>query len=194
MLTPIKSENSKLDLIYENLPNIPIGDSESISNGQNSSTFILSREEHIPDFISRNLITLHYLALKQAHPLLRDGGHVLSSIGGRIPLEAILNLGSATGYASEIITFTWKRQSEPEEVIGGYAQWGEQGFGPFRFYPAHILAETFESIAHVAAGAQAIEIEQALSQHEMTAGAALTALSSGMMIGHTVAMLHSVKK
>lgn len=193
LLDPIMGEQIKLDLLYENLPNIPVYDDGVLSDGQTSSTFVAERKEAIPEFVGRYLIALHHLVLKQAYPLLNPGGRVLSSIGGRIPLESILRLGNESGYSSEILTFTWKRQSEPEEVIGGYAKWEQQGLGPFHFYPTQILAETFGSLGDVAAGAQAMEIEKALSQYEMGAREALAALLSRMPVGHTVVVLDSVK-
>lgn len=193
LLYPLQGENFSLDLVYENLPNIPINPTDNLKDGQISSTFIANRSEKIPGFVSRHLITLHYLALKQAFPLLRNGGRILSSIGGRIPLEVIGRLGEECGYLCEILTFTWKRQSEPEEVITGYAQWEREGFGPFQFYPVEDLEEMFRSVAHVAAGAQARAIEHALSPHLMTAQEALGAMNDGIEIGHTVAVLDSVK-
>ena len=202
LLDPLQDEPICLDLLYENLPNFPISDEArlagKLADGQSSSTFMAAREGEIPEFISRSLITLHHLALKQARPLLKTGGRLLSSIGGRIPLENILRLGLESGYSSEILTFTWKRQSEAEEVIGGYAHWEEQrGLGPFRFYPVQALAEIFGSMTAVAAGNQAMKIEQELSRYEMSACAALSALHSQMPspipIGHTVAVLNSVK-
>ncbi|NJL71413.1 MAG: class I SAM-dependent methyltransferase [Candidatus Competibacteraceae bacterium] len=194
LLSPILDEHIKLDLLYENLPNIPISDGCNLKDGQTSSTFIAERREAVPEFVRRYLIELHYVALKQAYPLLKPGGRALSSIGGRIPLEVIVQLGRELGYSSEILTFTWKKQSEPEEVIGGYAQWEKQGLGPFRFYPASVLAEIFGSMADVAAGAQAQEIERALYPFEMSASEALAALASREPIGHTVAVLESVKR
>jgi hypothetical protein len=34
------------------------------------------------------------------------------------------------GYSADILTYTWKIQSEPEEVIGGYKKNQEDGHGP----------------------------------------------------------------
>jgi hypothetical protein len=34
------------------------------------------------------------------------------------------------GYSTKILTYTWKIQSEPEEVIGGYKKNQEDGLGP----------------------------------------------------------------
>ena len=138
-------------------------------------------------------MALHHLALKQAYPFLRTGGRALSSIGGRVPLDTIIRLGRENDYASEILTYTWKVQSEPEEVIGGYAKWERAGRGPFHFYPASILADTFKSIAHVAAGDQASKIEEALSLHALSAQDALAAHRSQTLVGHTVVVLESIK-
>jgi hypothetical protein len=106
----------------------------------------------------------------------------------------IVRWGLEIGYLSESLTYTWKVQSEPEEIIGGYARWEHEGRGPFHFYPATVLAETFGSIAHVAAGAQALKIEEALSAYAMSAQAALAAHRSGTPVGHTVAVLESTKR
>lgn len=193
ILAPLAGEADNFDVIYENLPNIPLSEAGDIRDGQTSSTFITKRSEAIPKFAEQYLITLHYLALEQARPMLRSGGRVLSSIGGRVPLRQILNLAEHTGYHGNILTYTWKRQSEPEEVIGGYAAWEARGHGPFHFYPASILAETFEGMSVHAAGAQALAIEAALSSHEITATEALIQLRAGQDIGHTVGILESVK-
>ncbi|NDK37006.1 50S ribosomal protein L11 methyltransferase [Rhodovulum sulfidophilum] len=193
LLSPIIGKNLDLDLLYENLPNIPMSENENLYDGQTSSTFIKQRGEQIPDFIRRYLVELHYVALRQAFPLLKSGGRALSSIGGRIPLDVIVQIGRNLGYRSQILTFTWKIQSEPAEVIGGYAQWEKQGFGPFRFYPAEVLAETFSAVADVASGARVRQIELSLFSHEMSATSALAAMSAGVSVGHTVAILESLK-
>lgn len=194
LLEPLRAQAARLELLYENLPNIPLRTADDLAQGTTSSTFIADREEACPEFVRRYLITLHYLALLQAQPLLQAGGRVLSSIGGRIPLSIILQLGQACGYDSEILILTWKQQSEPEEVLEGYAQWAAQSYGPFHFYPVAVLAETFGSMAAVAAGAQALEVEQALRPHAMGAQEALAAWHEGVAIGHTVAVLESIKR
>ncbi|ABE41412.1 hypothetical protein [Rhodopseudomonas pseudopalustris] len=193
LLDPLKETRSALDLIYENLPNIPLGSDDDLAEGQASSTFIADRKEGLPDFVRQHLIALHYLALRQAYPMLRPGGRVLSSIGGRIPVEVILRLGRETGYASHILVLAWKIQSEPEDVIGGYARWEREGLGPFRFYPRAVLERTLSPMSAVAAAAQAIEIERALQPDALSAEQALQAHLDGVEIGHTVFVLESQK-
>ncbi|WP_146074391.1 class I SAM-dependent methyltransferase [Pokkaliibacter plantistimulans] len=193
LLSPMTRSDVSFDLIYENLPNIPADEELRLEEGQNSSTFIASREEALPAFVSQYLISLHYLAIEQAYPLLNHGGRVLSSIGARIPLDIILKLSRSLGYDSSLLLYTWKVQSEPEDVIGGYAAWEKQGLGPFRFYPVKALHNAFGPRAYVDGTDDAREIDHYLSYYELSAVEAYEALRAGQSIGHTVAMLESVK-
>jgi hypothetical protein len=193
LLTPLVGKLSQVDVIYENLPNIPMAQSDDLAHGQTSSTFIAERSEEIPGFAEKNLVTLHYLALQQAYPVLRVGGRVLSSIGSRIPISEILALSGAAGYDGRVLTYTWKVQSEPDEVVGGFARWERKGLGPFHFYPVRVLQEAFEGLSPAAAGAQALQMESDLSPHEISAVDAMALVEKGEQVGHTVAILDSVK-
>ena len=42
----------------------------------------------------------------------------------------MLELADVAGYSGRILTVWWKAQSEPESVIGGYAEHEEKGLGP----------------------------------------------------------------
>jgi hypothetical protein len=57
---------------------------------------------------------------------------VLSTIGGRVPCDTILRLAEAAGFNGRIISLSWKIQSEPNEVINGYAEAEEKGLGSVR--------------------------------------------------------------
>ncbi|MFE2425072.1 class I SAM-dependent methyltransferase [Streptomyces hokutonensis] len=193
ILAPLAGQLSDVDVIYENLPNIPMAESGDLADGQTSSTFISARSEEVPSFVEKYLMTLHYLALQQARPFLRVGGRVLSSIGGRVPLPEALAMSRAAGYNSSILTYTWKVQSEPDEVVGGYARWEREGLGPFHFYPVGLLRSTFQGVSAATAGAQALEIEEALAPHSIPASDALALVEKGEEVGHTVVILDSVK-
>ena len=64
LLDPLQDEPICLDLLYENLPNLPISDEArlagKLADGQSSSTFMAAREGEIPEFISRSLTTLGF--------------------------------------------------------------------------------------------------------------------------------------
>lgn len=191
LLAPLSQTVNRFDLIYENLPNIPFHQDGNLQHDQTSSSYIGTRREDVPGFIHKNLLTLHYLAILQAKSRLAKNGVILSSIGARIPLSVLLQVAHEAGFTGSILTYTWKVQSEPEEVISGYAAWQKQGLGPFYFYPVEVLYETFSNIDMVAAGDQSLEIERALLPHRLDAIAAYEAYSQGQMLGHTVAVLMS---
>ena len=153
LLLPLEGEEP-FDLIYEsveranyvdllclleltcrrNLPNIPLpDDTRDLRDGQTSSTYVGDRfADKVPCSVSAALLELHYVCLVQARSfgLLNSNGAILSSIGGRIPIKTMLELADVAGYTGRILTVWWKEQSEPESVIGGYAEHEQQNLGP----------------------------------------------------------------
>lgn len=104
-----------------------------LSNGQTSATYVGDRaSDKIPPLVSSALLDLHYVCLRQAKAsgLLSRSGAILSSMGGRVQLETMLKLADAAGYVGRVLGLSWKEQSEPESVIGGYAAHQEKGLGP----------------------------------------------------------------
>ena len=53
---------------------------------------------------------------------MKPWGAILSSMGGRVSVQSMIDMGDAAGYSGRIISLAWKIQSEPEAVIGGYAE------------------------------------------------------------------------
>jgi hypothetical protein len=53
--------------------------------------------------------------------LISSRGAILSSVGGRVAIEELLDMADVAGYSGRILSLSWKEQSEPESVIGGYA-------------------------------------------------------------------------
>jgi len=92
------------------------------------------------------MLDLHYLALVQAKSFLLPGGAVLSTLGARVPLEVLLSLAKLAGYSPSLLTYTWKVQAVPDEVIPDHAQKQKEGFGPFHFYLAETLEKAFASV------------------------------------------------
>ena len=152
LLLPLENEEP-FDLIYEsvqeilslfpfyprltghrNLPNIPLPDNiTDLGDGQASSTYLDDRSsDKVPSSVSSALLELHYICLVQAKSfaLLRPSGVILSSMGGRVSTNTMLELADVAGYSGRILTVWWKAQSEPESVIGGYAEHEKKGLGP----------------------------------------------------------------
>ena len=181
-------------MIYENLPNVPLASNTKIEDKRNSGHYLEKREEAIPEFVHEQMLDLHYLALKQARDYLAENGAVYSTLGGRVPLNSFIKLGELAGLRSEIFTYSWKVQAEPEDVISGYAAQEKAGLGPFRFYRAEDLQKAFANISVKDSGKRAFEIEKALDSVKLTATAAYEAFKKGEVIGHTVAVLKSSLK
>ena len=194
LLQPLKNGKRNYDVIYENLPNVPLASNTKIEDKRNSGHYLEKREEAIPEFVHEQMLDLHYLALKQARDYLAKNGAVYSTLGGRVPLNAFIKLGELAGLRSEIFTYSWKVQAEPEDVISGYAAQEKAGLGPFRFYRAEDLQKAFANISVKDSGNRAFEIEKALDSVKLTATAAYEAFKKGEVIGHTVAVLKSSLK
>ena len=191
LLQPLKNGKRNYDVIYENLPNVPLANNTKIEDKRNSGHYLEKREEAIPEFVHEQMLDLHYLALKQARDYLAENGAVYSTLGGRVPLSAFTKLGELAGFHSEIFTYSWKVQAEPEDVISGYAAQEKAGLGPFRFYRAEDLQKAFANVSVKDSGSRAFEIEKALESAKLSATAAYEAFKKGEVIGHTVAVLKS---
>lgn len=194
LLQPLANGEHRYDVIYENLPNVPLTDNTKIEDKRNSGHYLEKRVEEIPEFVHEQMLDLHYLALKQARDYLADKGAVYSTLGGRVPLSAFIKLGELAALSSEIFTYSWKVQAEPEDVISGYAAQEKAGLGPFRFYRASDLQKAFANISVKESGKNAFEIEKSLESSKLTAKEAYEAFLKGEVIGHTVAVLKSSLK
>ncbi|KAE8133790.1 hypothetical protein BDV38DRAFT_274004 [Aspergillus pseudotamarii] len=196
LLLPLRDQEA-FDLIYENLPNIPLPTTKSLVDGQISSTFIGDRTaDRVPVHVSQALLDLHYICLYQARVmrLIKSSGAILSSMGGRVPVQSMLDMADAAGYSSRVVSLTWKIQSEPETVIGEYAENQKKGLGKYYFYPTSALGTAFGDLSPAAAGLRAAQIEQNLHPHRLDAVAALEQYHAGVEIGHTVYVMASVLK
>ena len=194
LLQPLQNGKRNYDVIYENLPNVPLANNTKIEDKRNSGHYLEKREEAIPEFVHEQMLDLHYLALKQARDYLAENGAVYSTLGGRVPLSAFIKLGELAGFHSDIFTYSWKVQAEPEDVISGYAAQEKAGLGPFRFYRAEDLQKAFANVSVKDSGSRAFEIEKSLDSVKLTATAAYEAFKKGEVIGHTVAVLKSSLK
>lgn len=190
LLSPLYGQ-PRYDVIYENLPNVPLAIDAEITDSRNSGHFLEKREEAIPGLVHRQMLDLHYLALIQAKGYLKEGGAVYSTLGARVDLDVFRELGSLAGYDAEIFTYTWKVQAEAEDVLTGYASQEGDGFGPFHFYRVADLKAAFAGIDVETSGIRAFELEKSLASKQLSAVEALSAWKQGEEIGHTVAVLKS---
>ena len=191
LLTGLAADAGPFDVVYENLPNLPLADATAIALGWTSGAHFAPRVEAVPEFVRWQDLTLHWLALAAARPWLAAEGVVLSTIGSRLLLATIAEMSRTAGYAPRALTYGWKLQADADELIPIHAARQAQGFGPFCFYPAEVLQATFDAIDPETAGIRAFEIEAALARSGLDAVAALEAHRHGVLIGHTYVVLAS---
>ncbi|NYH77339.1 methylase of polypeptide subunit release factors [Actinopolyspora biskrensis] len=184
---PLTAHSGTIDLLYENLPNIPAPTHVDLAAGQATSSFFdTSALAGVPAGAHRYLLALHCAMLNQARTLLSPSGRVVCSIGARAPLTEILDVLNSTGFDTELLGYTWKIQSEPEEVIGGYVDQERKGGGPFHFYPVDALARVLSPYSPQQAAGQAKKIEQDLAGSAFDVDTAFEAVKRGDPVGHTV--------
>ena len=122
--------------LHRNLPNIPLSAASAdalLDQGQTSSTFDGDRSADgvLPE-VSAAMLDLHYICLRQARlkQLINPkGGAILSSMGGRVVIQSMLDMASTAGYTARVVSLSWKVQSEPETVICEYAESQRTGRG-----------------------------------------------------------------
>lgn len=70
--------------------------------------------------------------------LIKPSGAILSSMGGRVPMQSMLDMADSAGYSGRIVSLAWKIQSEPETVIGEYAENQKRGANKVSCYISNI--------------------------------------------------------
>lgn len=191
LLSPLAPHRPKFDVIYENLPNVPLASGEDVGTERVSSGFFPPRPEPVPDAFRDNLLALHYVALLQARDFLAPGGVVLSMLGGRVRLAHFLDMAAAAGYRGSFLGYGWKVQNHAEEIVAGHLAWQKLGLGPFHFYPVEDLERVFAGIDPAEAAGRALAIEKDLEPLRIDAAAGAEILARGKRLGHTYAVLQS---
>jgi hypothetical protein len=177
-------------LIYENLPNIRAPADMTLELGTVAGRFFDAAELRVPEVFETHLLALHYECLQQACGYLRDGGGILTAIGGRIPLDIAFGLHRACGYLPELVTFDLKRQSEPDLVLPAYCRAEEENGVEFRFYAPdalHIVSE--RQLTGLEGKELADAVEDELGRHAMSAHEAMDRCRRGQTVAHSVFMI-----
>lgn len=127
----------KVDMIYENLPNLPARDVDVDAGALSASFFSISEAQRriVPPEYDRHMLGLHYRCLKDARECLRPGGEVVSCIGARIPQNIIIQMFRDLGYNPTLLVVDLVQQFEAEKVLAEYARVERETAGlEFMFY------------------------------------------------------------
>ena len=191
LFEPLRKNGSpRFDLIYENLPNVPIPEEKDINISRHCTRYLSERKEKIPKEVKSALLDLHYLAIQQVPEFLEENGALLSLISGVIPIDTITNIEKyIDDVKTEVLFYNWNVQSSFYNVAETYVRQEEQGNGPFIFYREKDLREAFEGISDEESGKKARDIEKSLENKRLTATEALQVLKQGENIGYTIVIL-----
>lgn len=179
--------NDKADIIYANIPNIPIEArrKNQLMNGITAASFFNPNTvSKVPQHLNKYLLALQYTFLKQARKNIDPKGMVIINLGIRFPLRIVHELFEQAGYDYEVLYFGFKKQTEPNETIPGYARHEKDGV-TFTYYPYNRAIDTLKgkTIQKVD------ELMMVLKPLELSSTEALRLSSWDEKVGHIVAVL-----
>ncbi len=192
---PLREHGVKVDVIYENLPNVQ--DAEEIINGYRRASRYVAGSFDVNDEQARAyLLESHLASLIEAKESLNLNGSVICSIGGRVPYDRLISLVESTGYRFQELVAGFKVQTEPEEVLPGYAE-AERGDVAFDFYKYDDAVEFLRSrgMKKPFIDLQGNELKELLTPFRISAKEALELYQQdkSYKIGHTVHMIRATK-
>ena len=194
---PLIQRGLKVDLMYENLPNIP--DGEWVSSGYKQASLYnpLLLPAASDKLVRDCLLESHYSLLKEAKYVLNPGGSVICSIGGRVPNKLLAGMIEGLGYKYGELVAGFKRQTEPWEVIPGYAKSEKSGI-EFDFYKYDEAVRHFQliGIRNPFAGLSGDKLKDLLIPYRISAREALKLYeqNTNYAIGHTVHMIRAINQ
>jgi methylase of polypeptide subunit release factors len=186
--TVLPEDEDVFDVVYANLPNIPAADTV-LDKPMARATFIdESVREGCPEHFDRYLLALQYQFLQKAKQYLKTGGSAVIALGGRIPYEVIEDMFATCDLRLEELHARLKVQTQPKDVIGGYAKAEEENGVDFTFYCLDEVAEIQLE------GLSCKEMQEALKPFALSANEALGYMKAGREVAHLVYMLRGVKE
>ncbi|MBI2012259.1 50S ribosomal protein L11 methyltransferase [Candidatus Daviesbacteria bacterium] len=182
----------KADIIYANIPNIPIETRKRnrLMEGITAASFFdPNTVRAVPQCLNKHLLALQYTFLKQAKKNITPQGMIIINLGVRFPLKIVKTLFDLAGYKYEILHFGFKKQTEPQDTIPGYARYEKDGI-IFTYYPYKQAVQTLsgKTIQKVD------ELMKLLKPLEITSTKAQKLSLKGEEVGHIVTVLGAKPK
>lgn len=177
-------------LVFENLPIAPAPPQIDLLQTDNSAYYFDARGYKVPEVVERYLLTSHYLCLHDAYSQVRPGGGVLTSIGGRVPFEIVLDLHRDCGYTPQLVAFDLKIQGEPDRMLPSYRA-AEEAFGvSFKFYTPGALDVVATHQASGLEGQQLFDaVRDQIEGYALSTQEALEHFHRGQAVAHSVFMV-----
>lgn len=186
---------SCFSLVYENLPNIPASAEIELRRGVIGGRFFEATGLDVPELFESYLLALHYRCLQETWPRIREGGGVLTAIGGRMTHDVAFELHRACGYRPELIAFDVKVQVEPELVIPPYSRAEVLNDVEFTFYAADAIELVAEGRRAGLDGQRLADtVEADLQRLSISAGEAEDRARRGQPVAHSVLMIFGQRR
>lgn len=138
LLDYLVKNNIRVELIYENLPNLRLFSNLPLIEGSKTASFYSEGENEdvdVPDMYDSNMLRLHYRFLLQAKRCLLPNGNVICCIGARIPISVIESMFISLGYTFKIMHLGVVQQLNAKEVVDTYREIEENSKNSFLFLP-----------------------------------------------------------
>lgn len=174
----------QVDVLYENLPNLPTSEISLDVGAMTASFFEDRRLADVPAIYSAHRLGLHYLFLSQARKALAQHGSVVCCIGGRVPVHVVQSMFTQLGYTPEVLSFDMVRQFESEKVLDGYVEAEAEGGVEFRFYPYNEAREVVTELYVANADINAVTQHHRLKELSIRPAEARRLEQEGYAIGH----------
>lgn len=196
---PIEAAGEQVDLVHGNIPNLPSTGEEDLSQGAEKGTFLptgLYEGYDPPDEYVGWALGAQYAYLRSAENVLRDGGSLVTELGGRVPLDLVRKLFAEGGLRSfQEVVVGFKEQTEALMDFLGYHRMEKQYGVSFDFYRYDESKELLEryDIANPTWRISGSEMKELLAACRVSAGEALDLHRRGVPVGHTVHLFRGVK-
>jgi hypothetical protein len=182
---PLYALPQRFDLIYANLPNLPV--SRKRGGAIDFNTCYAERDAaEIDREVDAYLLGFQHLFLRSAMQVLNQKGSVLLMIGGRFPFKIFKRLADSTGYVFEELLCSLRLETDLTTTIDAYA--AHEGDVEFDYY----LYDEAKLALDGRQGLSGEELKELLAPHRVSAASARSAGQSGKRIGHTLHMLRAM--
>ena len=191
LCTPLIDRNIHVDLLYANIPNIP--SDKPVWNGKVSASRFELRANECPKIFQTYLLALQYEFLQQANNVLNPNGIIVSAIGDRVPEKIMNQLFEDNGFVKSELVTIYKIQTEPEEVVTGYAEQESKENITFDFYDHEKASVVWQSECE-GKNLSVFEIKEKLQPFCISATEALKQFrENGKNVGHIYSIFKLTK-
>ena len=185
LCSPLYALPQRFDLIYANLPNLPVA--QKRGGAIDFNTCYAERDAvEIDREVDAYLLGFQHLFLRSAMQVLNDKGSVLLMIGGRFPFTIFERLADSTGYVFEELLCSFRLETDLATTIDAYA--AHEGDVEFDYY----LYDEAKLALDGKQGLSGADLKELLAPFRISAASARSAGQSGKRIGHTLHMLRAM--